>query len=127
MTHQTAPGQRDDRLLRAIDQLFETLDDERSRAEEKEWEGGQAHAESLQRRLGLVFHDLGLAEIQLVTLARLWSEPRWCRPHDAAWRARRASRFDSPSNVVVAVLFGDVDGKFLPADGDRAKKGVAGS
>lgn len=63
MTHQTAPAHRDDRLLRAIDELFATLDDERARTEEQDRERSRSHAESLQRRLALVFHDLGIGEL----------------------------------------------------------------
>jgi hypothetical protein len=63
MAHRTAPAQRDDRLLRAIDELFATLDAERTRTEEQDRECSRSHAESLLRRLALAFHDLGLSEL----------------------------------------------------------------
>jgi hypothetical protein len=63
MAHESVRRQRDERLLKAIDSLFATIDDERADTEERERLAGRAHAESLQRRLALAFHDLGLGEL----------------------------------------------------------------
>jgi hypothetical protein len=63
MAKRTAPQGRDDRLIRAIDELFRSLDDERERTEEREREDAKAGAEALERRFALVFHDLGVAEL----------------------------------------------------------------
>ena len=63
MVHGTVPGQRDDRLGRAIDALFAGLDDEWACVEERERDRARAHAEALQRRFALVFHDLGVGDL----------------------------------------------------------------
>jgi hypothetical protein len=62
MAHESVRRQRDEHLLRAIDELFATIDDDRIENEERQRQRECAHAESLQRRLDLVFHDLGLSE-----------------------------------------------------------------